>query len=114
MKAKVNWKLFAPAMALLLAMIVLIAVNMNFVQQTMGKIYDFCISRFGWLFVVTNIVCLVFSLWIMFGPYKNVRLGGENSKPAFSTLAWAGMMFTTSCGAWLVVYGFLEPIYCAA
>lgn len=24
------------------------------------------------------------------------------------------MMFTTSCGAWLVVYGFLEPVYCAA
>ena len=114
MKSKVNLKIFLPAFLVLVAIIILLATNLNAVQQTVDKIYNACISNFGWLFVITNIACLIFSLWIMFGPYKNVRLGGESSKPAFSTLAWAGMMFTTSCGAWLVVYGFLEPIYCAA
>lgn len=114
MKTKVNFKIFIPALLLLVAVIVLIATNLTAVQQVVDQIYDFCISRFGWLFVITNIACLIFSLWVMFGPYKNVRLGGENCKPTFSTLSWAGMMFTTSCGAWLVVYGFLEPIYCAA
>ena len=110
MRAKVNFKIFIPALVILVAIILLVATNMTAVQQVVDRVYDFCISQFGWLFVITNIVCLVFSLWIMFGPYKNVRLGGEDCKPAFKTLVWAGMMFTTSCGAWLVVYGFLEPI----
>lgn len=114
MKTKINWKLFIPAFLLLVVIIALIALNLTAVQKTVDEIYTACIEQFGWLFISTNIVCLVFSLWIMFGPYKNVRLGGENCKPAFNTLSWAGMMFTTSCGAWLVVYGFLEPIYCAA
>lgn len=107
-------KLFYPALAILLVVIVLVATNLTAVQESVDAAYDFCISQFGWLFVLTNICCLVFSLWIMFGPYRDIRLGGESCKPMFSTVSWAGMMFTTSCGAWLVVYGFLEPIYCAA
>lgn len=114
MKSRVDTKVFIPALLILVAAIVLVAVNLTSVQQAVAQVYSFCISQFGWLFVITNIVCLIFSVWIMFGPYKNVRLGGEDAKPAFSTIAWAGMMFTTSCGAWLIVYGFLEPIYCAA
>ncbi len=111
---KIEKKLFFSALVILIAIIVAVIVNLNVVQKNVEIIYDFCISQFGWVFILANISCLVFSLWIMFGPYKNVRLGGENCKPVFGTLSWASMMFTTSCGAWLVVYGFLEPIYCAS
>lgn len=111
---KLEKKLFFPALLILCTVIVLVVTNLSAVQQAVDFVYDFCISQFGWLFVITNICCLLFSLWVAFGPYKDIRLGGENAKPTFSTISWAGMMFTTSCGAWLVVYGFLEPIYCAA
>ena len=111
---KLEKKLFYPSLLILCAVIVLVITNLVTVQQAVSAAYDFCISKFGWLFVITNIACLGFSLWIMFGPYKDIRLGGEECKPVFGTISWAGMMFTTSCGAWLIVYGFLEPIYCAA
>lgn len=114
MKTTINKKIFVTSLLILGTVLFLISTNLIYIQQMVDDIYDFCISQFGWLFVLTNICCLIFSLWIMFGPYKNVRLGGESQKPVFSTFSWAGMMFTTSCGAWLVVYGFLEPIYCAA
>lgn len=110
----VNKKLFIPAISVIVAILIIVVVNLETVQQTVDVAYDFCISKFGWLFVLTNICCMIFSFYIMFGPYKNIKLGGEECKPAFSTISWAGMMFTTSCGAWLIVYGFLEPIYCAA
>lgn len=111
---KINKKIFFSAITILAAVLCLVITNLSTVQQMVEFTYDFCISQFGWLFVLTNLCCLIFSFWIMFGPYKNIRLGGDDCRPAFSTLSWAGMMFTTSCGAWLVVYGFLEPIYCAA
>lgn len=109
---KVEKKLFIPSLLILIVVIIAITTNLSTLQQMVDVIYNGCISNFGWLFIFTNICCLLFSLWLMFGKYKNVRLGGENCKPAFSTFSWAGMMFTTSCGAWLIVYGFLEPIYC--
>lgn len=111
---KVETKLFFPSLAILVVVIIAIATNLTFLQNSIGAIYDGCISTFGWLFIFADICCLVFSLWLMFGRYKDVRLGGSDCKPTFSTLAWSGMMFTTSCGGWLVVYGFLEPIYCVS
>jgi BCCT family betaine/carnitine transporter len=111
---RINKKLFFSATIILLCVLALVMVNLEAVQGAVDAAYNFCINQFGWLFVLTNILCLVFSLWIMFGPYKDIRLGGETAKPTYSTAAWAGMMFTTSCGAWLIVYGFLEPIYCAS
>lgn len=111
---KVEKKLFIPSLLILLVVIVAIATNLNMLQSSIGTIYDCCISTFGWLFIFADVCCLIFSLWLMFGRYKDVRLGGPNCKPTFRTISWAGMMFTTSCGAWLVVYGFLEPIYCVS
>lgn len=111
---KVDKKLFFPALIFLVLIIICVTFNLSAVQAAVDTAYDFCISSFGWFFVLTNICCLIFSLWIMFGKYRNVRLGGDDCKPEFSTISWSGMMFTTSCGAWLVVYGFLEPIYCAS
>lgn len=111
---KVDKKLFFPSLIILVGIIIAIATNLNYLQTAIGSIYDGCISSFGWLFIFADICCLIFSLWLMFGRYKDVRLGGADCKPAFSTLSWAGMMFTTSCGAWLVVYGFLEPVYCVS
>ena len=104
---------FWGAAILLFVMIVATCLNVGALQTSIGQIYDFLIDQFGWFFILSSLLLLVFSLFIAFGPYKNVRLGGQDAKPAFGTLSWAAMMFTTSCGAWLVVYGFLEPIYCA-
>lgn len=109
---KVEKKLFIPSLFILSTIIILVITNLEILQQTVDLIYSACISNFGWFFLFSNICCLIFSLWLMFGKYKDVRLGGENCKPRFNTFSWAGMMFTTSCGAWLIVYGFLEPIYC--
>jgi BCCT family betaine/carnitine transporter len=111
---KVDKKLFFPSLLIMIVVIITIVTNLSMLQSSIDAIYNGCISTFGWLFLLADICCLIFSVWLIFGRYKNVRLGGENCKPTFSSLAWAGMMFTTSCGGWLVVYGFLEPIYCAS
>ncbi len=111
---KVEKKIFIPSLAILIVGLVIVAINLNELQIIIDNIYDKCISSFGWLFIFSDICCFLFSFWLIFGKYRNVRLGGEGCKPIFSTFSWAGMMFTTSCGAWLVVYGFLEPIYCAS
>ena len=109
-RLKVDKKLFFPSLAILLTVIIAVATNLEFLQTSMGAIYTGCISAFGWLFLFADICCLLFSLWMMFGRYKDVRLGGENCEPVFGTLAWAGMMFTTSCGGWLNAWAIYVPV----
>ena len=111
---KLTKKIFIPAILILAAIIAAVSTNLQAISGVVTSVYSGCIEKFGWFFVFADICCLVFSLWLAFGPYRNVKLGGENCKAEFSTFSWAGMMFTTSCGAWLIVYGFLEPIYCSA
>lgn len=110
----VEAKKMIPSLIILLTIIGICLYNLKIIQDSIGAVYDACIANFGWFFIIADLCCLVFSLWIMLGPYRDIRLGGESCKPIFSTASWAGMMFTTSCGAWLIVYGFLEPIYCSA
>jgi len=109
----INKPVFWGAIILLAIMVVAVGMNVGILQTYIGKAYDFLIDQFGWFFILSSLLLLVFSLFIAFGPYKNVRLGGKEAAPAFGKISWAAMMFTTSCGAWLIVYGFLEPIYCA-
>lgn len=111
---KLDWKKFLPSLFIILIILILVTANLEKVQTSITEVYDFLIDKCNWFIILSNITAMIFSLYMMFGPYRNVRLGGPDAKPAFKTLPWAAMMFCTSCGAWLIVYGFLEPIYCAA
>ncbi len=85
-RLKVDKKLFFPSLAILLTVIIAVATNLEFLQTSMGAIYTGCISAFGWLFLFADICCLLFSLWMMFGRYKDVRLGGEIVRPLSARL----------------------------
>lgn len=111
---KLDWKKFLPSLFIILIILILVTVNLEKVQTSITDVYDFLIDKCNWFIILSNITAMLFSLYMMFGPYRNVRLGGPDVKPVFKTVPWAAMMFCTSCGAWLIVYGFLEPIYCAA
>lgn len=111
---RLDFKKFVPAISVIAIVLAFVTMNLEAVQASVTAVYDFLIERFSWFVILSNITAMCFSLYMLFGRYRNVRLGGPDAKPAFSTMAWAAMMFCTSCGAWLVVYGFLEPIYCAA
>ena len=104
-------KRFWPSVLLLIIVCGFLYGNLEAVQVQVNEAYSFIGDTFGWFFIIVDTLCLCLSLYFIFGRYKNVKLGGKDAKPQFSTFSWAAMIFTSSCGAWLLVYGFLEPIY---
>ena len=54
------------------------------------------------------IVCLALALWPATG---KIRLGGENSKPEFSSFSWFSMMFGAGIGIGMLTYATGEPIF---
>ena len=62
-----------------------------------------------WLLITTAFVLL--SLFMAFGPYKDVRLGTDDERPEFGTASWIAMLFAGGMGAGLLFWGVAEPIY---
>ena len=108
MANRIDKKRFIPIVVIILATLAVVAVRLSAVQAAVDSTYAWLAEKFDWLFVLSNICAFGFSLWIAFGPYAKVKLGGEDAKPAFSKFSWIAMMFTTSCSAGLIVFGFIE------
>lgn len=111
---KIDKKRFYPTISLIALIMIFVSLNLNTVKNNVDNIYKYISTNFSWLFILSNIAAFGFTLWIIFGPYKNVKLGGENAKTEYSNFSWISMMFTTSCSAGLIVFGFIESLIYAA
>lgn len=91
----VIWGIFAPE-------------NMgNIMQQAL----DFIIQTFGWFYLLTTIIFVVFVIYLGFGPYGRIKLGNDNDEPDYNFYTWLAMLFSAGMGIGLVFWGVSEPIY---
>ncbi|HBC96680.1 MAG TPA: choline/carnitine/betaine transporter [Clostridium sp.] len=63
-----------------------------------------------WCFELIAFICVIFSLWLIFGRYSKIKLGGENAKPQFSTFTWVSMIFCAGVGAGIIYWACIEPM----
>ncbi|MEJ7137936.1 BCCT family transporter [Amphibiibacter pelophylacis] len=70
----------------------------------------FSLDRFGWFYLLTMLGFLAFAGFLAFSRYGNIRLGGEDAEPDYSTLSWFAMLFAAGMGIGLVFYGAAEPV----
>ncbi|WP_344966372.1 BCCT family transporter [Salinactinospora qingdaonensis] len=80
------------------------------VSNGAGAILDFIATYLGWFYILAATGFLVFVLWLLFSRFGNIRLGPDNSRPEFGTVAWFAMLFTAGMGIGLVFYGVSEPV----
>ncbi len=67
-------------------------------------------NSFGWLFVLTTALFVVFSAYLALSRYGNIKLGTDDAEPEFSTFSWVSMMFATGMGIGLIFWGVAEPL----
>jgi choline/glycine/proline betaine transport protein len=72
---------------------------------------DWISSELGWLYVLATTFFLGLAVFLMVSKFGRIRLGPDDSRPEFSTLAWFAMLFTTGMGIGLVFWGVSEPIH---
>lgn len=97
------------------AILIILFVGFNLLFQDsletfFQEVMSFISSKFGWLYVLSVNVLLGFCLYLGFGKYKNIRLGGTDCKPEFSNWAWLSMLFNAGIGMVLMFYAVAEPI----
>ena len=75
--------------------------------QTMLRLLS---EYLGWFIILIANGFLVFSIYLIFTKYKNIRLGGNDAKPKYSYSNWIAMLFSAGLGIGLLFYGVAEPI----
>ncbi|UQZ90179.1 choline transporter [Deltaproteobacteria bacterium Smac51] len=73
--------------------------------------YSFVMKNLSSLFMVFGVAAFLAVLWLGFGRYGHVRLGGPEDLPEFSTFSWVSMLFCSGVGIGLMIWSIVEPIH---
>ncbi|WP_158857167.1 BCCT family transporter [Lunatibacter salilacus] len=71
----------------------------------------FITEKTGWLFIIAVNAFIVFCFYLGFSKFGDIRLGGKEAQPEFSTGAWFAMLFSAGMGIGLLFWGVAEPVY---
>lgn len=97
------------------AIVILLVIGLITIPDKISAIiegaYSVCVEKFGWLYILTSILCFALFFFLYFGKYGNIKFGKPEDKPRFSTFSWAAMIFTSGAGSSTIILGFAEPIY---
>ncbi len=68
------------------------------------------LSYFGWFYLLTGLIFVGFLILVAISKYGKVRLGKDLDEPAYGTVSWVAMLFSTGMGVGLVFWGVAEPV----
>lgn len=75
-----------------------------------NAIYNGSIDYLGWVYLAATLFFVVFSIYLLFSKYGNIRLGRKNDKPDFTTGSWLAMLFGAGMGIGIVYWSIAEPV----
>ncbi len=101
---------FQPGHLLFLAIVMLGALFPAEMETALSETTRWFEHRFGWLVLLVCSFFVGFALVIACSRYGDLRLGGPDETPDFSTISWLAMLFAAGMGAGLVFYGAAEPL----
>lgn len=64
----------------------------------------------GWIYTLSVNLFIVFCLYMAFGKFGKLRIGGKNAKPEFKMWAWFAMLFSAGIGNGLVLFSIADPV----
>ncbi len=94
--------------------VVFVALSLIFLDQ-MSVVFSttqaWIANKTGWIFVLGTNIILGYCLYMMFGRFAGIRLGGPDAKPDFTLIGWFAMLFSAGMGIGLLFYSVAEPMY---
>ena len=101
---------FLTSSALIIVFVIYGTVFTSHASVTFERVQGFLVTNFGWFYILSVTVILVFVIFLAISPLGRIRLGEEHSKPEFNNLSWFAMLMAAGMGIGLVFFGVAEPI----
>lgn len=103
-------RVFFSSLILILAFVIVAISGGDEVLIFFEKAAVFITAKTGWLFIFGVNLFVIVSLWVAFGKYGKIRLGGENAKADFTGFSWFAMLLSAGMGIGLLYFSVSEPI----
>ncbi|GAK40578.1 BCCT family transporter [Paenibacillus urinalis] len=103
-------KVFSISAIIITLLAVLGALMPDAFGNTASMLYNLTTNNFGWFYLLSIFVIIVFLIWVAASKYGTIRLGGEKEKPQYPFFTWIGMLFSAGFGVGLVFWGVAEPM----
>ncbi|MFY9712099.1 MAG: BCCT family transporter [Microbacterium sp.] len=106
MQAWVFW----PAAVIVAVFVTFTLAAPHLAEALFANIQTTIVNAFNWYYVLIAAVFVVFSLFLGFSRFGDIKLGRDDDEPEFSLLSWFSLLFAAGMGIGLVFYGVAEPL----
>lgn len=112
MESKELWKnpVFYLSASFILLLVLLGVTMPSRFGAAASALFDLTAINFGWFYLFSVFILIVFLLFLAVSKYGLIRLGGEDERPEFPFFTWIGMLFSAGFGVGLVFWGVAEPM----
>lgn len=107
----IDQSLFWPSLISTVGVAILIALFPESSAAVIKTILKITTVKFGWLFLWGAFLTLIFVIWLGCSKYGNIKFGGPDDKPEYSTFSWIAMMFCSGIGSGMLYWGTIEWSY---
>lgn len=106
----INPPVFIITIIMIVALLAVCLIFPNNIGDWLGTAQTAVTSNFGWFFILTVNIILIFAIYLAFSKYGKIRLGGEDAEPEFSKPSWFAMLFSTGMGIGIMFFSIAEPV----
>jgi choline/glycine/proline betaine transport protein len=112
---KADWSRIEPAVFLSSAAVVVAVLAFGVFDAELARrlflgLQDWIVDTWGWFFVASTALFLVFAIWCAVGARGRLRLGPGDEPPDFGVASWFAMLFSAGMGIGIMFYGVAEPV----
>lgn len=105
-----NKTVFAGAAIISILLIIWTIAFPTYSETLLGTAMRWVSDNFGWYYMLVIAAYSIFSLFVGFSRYGDIKLGQDHEKAQFPFLAWAAMLFSAGIGIDLLFFGASEPL----
>lgn len=107
----IDFSLMFPGVGITLLVGVLLTLYPAQGKAIVDSLFAILTHNFKWSFLLFGLFCVLFLVWLAFSRWGDIKLGGPDDTPEFSTYSWAAMIFCAGIGIAIVYWAFIEPVY---
>jgi len=97
--------------AFLLLFILLTIMFRDQANEFFSSAMSFITGNFGWFLILAANAFILASIFFAFSRFGNIRIGGNDAKPEFSTASWFAMLLSAGMGIGLMFWSVGEPMF---
>src|SRR5699024_4322135 len=109
LRSPVNWPVFIDTAVLIIGFVLFAGIWPGTAENVIFGSMAWVATNFGWYYVLTATIVVVFVLIVAFSRVGRTRMGPDHSKPKFNMFTWAAMLFAAGIGVDLMFFGMSGP-----